>query len=1661
MRRTGVDRVEHVRAVRGWSLAVGVAMCAGLIGGLVSPVWASSGGGSHEVEVGSFALGDALEGTIGELDGSFGFTLQVAGLPLAWDSRAVAANPVAFGDGWSLGLATLRVSGGVWVVPASGEAYAMDAASPTGLAGYPRSDVRFEEAAPGALLPGGGAGPGQETAYAYVLHELGGVSTYFDSSGNPLARIMVGGERMEWQWEAGATGRLLSVRSADGAVTALDWSDPGRVVIVPGSNVTKPVEGSGVGGRWVVELDGGRVSAVIDPVGARTDIGYDRQGLVQRVATPSGAATVVEWQASPDGVARVDRVRLIDAETAAELSVRHWAMQGQVTPSGWPLEAEPNSARTGGASTAGGPAYETSLTDGKTRVTSSVDLDGRMTDRAVVVSSSAGERMMQAQAFEYPEGSGAPGGNTQPIAATTTYHDERGGTRSASETYAFDELNRMVSRTAIDGAVMRWAYDDEIATGRRLPVGLVVEETTTTADGLVTTTRSELSEDRSAVVVAEQWSGRTDRELVRTGRVETDVEQGFVTEERVYPGADPDAVPVVTRWSRQLDLVRGTKATVQTVAAGTAREVSSRSESSLVHGATLTETDEVGNTTSARYDDAGRQISVEDAAGRRVVHEYRTRQANGVNAITITDVTGVAVTETQDVVGRVVAKSDNIAPSGRAAEGYERVFETREYDTPGVERVIDAWGAVTTTEQDVFGRTKRVTLPNGVVQLGEYDDVAGTATSGLSTTGDLADAESATTSVLDATGQVTGTTGRRADGAEVPATSTAYDGFGREVRSTDGRRSTSTEYDAFGNPVAFNVQPAEGAAGAGVTAAREYDGFGVSVEKTLRSESESYSGQRRELDEFGRVTLQIDQRGSAERTAYTSDGLIAEIVSDTGQRLAYAYDPHTRDLVAARVSSPGTTDVVTAFRYDTAGRVSAVFDPADERGTAITYEHDDFGNVTRTVYPDGAEIRHEYDAHGRKTATIDTAENRTDYTSDEAGALVAAIQTDRAGTPVSGVRYGHDDYARVNLIERENGVRTEYTFTSAAEIQSEVTTAPDGVLSERTYAYAPTGTLSSRIDRTRGDTGALQATRTDYEYDAHDRLIRSELRHGDGPYGPVLTRTEYVPTIGGDLRSETVTTNPERADAVASTRRFEYSEVGELTAVITDGQRLEQTFDQHGNLLTATAGARYQYDAAGRPIEQTGADGVEVTTSYWADGSRREHRTATGSTAYYWDGATLLNEYHDPSTGEPGTASYLIGTTRHARSIRPEHQTSSTSYFGADRHGNITDLTDQAGAATIRYTYTDYGITTTIGDRSQPMPAGIGELGYNPYQYAGEYSSRDGTQLLGPRIYDPVQTRFLTQDEAPLANLYAFGDLNPITNVDPTGRASEEDARHIGLLIGGFIAAVVGSALFLTTPGGLFTAFGMIGFAVSTGDAVLAGLHIVEAYVEPATFDDQAIEIASWSFFTASILTGLGGVAGKFAKRVKATCTELLDCASGGAKSTSSSSRRSSSSGSDDDLLAKANTRDAPKRELDAKTAHMKVEQWNEWLSNIKVETFPNVVEQVGSPAVNAYLQRAKLSLVAARGVAANQLSTAGTFLQGVEHGAAEAIVVTEKWLRRTLKSARNNLQRAEDYLAGMVEAGHVAASTALPKVVAMRRQVAVLVSEDGVTSSPGLRRQF
>ena len=88
------------------------------------------------------------------------------------------------------------------------------------------------------------------------------------------------------------------------------------------------------------------------------------------------------------------------------------------------------------------------------------------------------------------------------------------------------------------------------------------------------------------------------------------------------------------------------------------------------------------------------------------------------------------------------------------------------------------------------------------------------------------------------------------------------------------------------------------------------------------------------------------------------------------------------------------------------------------------------------------------------------------------------------------------------------------------------------------------------------------------------------------------------------------------------------------------------------------------------------------------------------------------------------------------------------------------------------------------------------ELGFvllqNPFRFSAYYADFESDMCyLKARYYSPKYMRFISRDTYDLSNRYAYGDGNPITNIDPAGHMSL--GAWLGLGAGAIIAAAMGA----------------------------------------------------------------------------------------------------------------------------------------------------------------------------------------------------------------------------------------------------------------------------
>ena len=535
-----------------------------------------------------------------------------------------------------------------------------------------------------------------------------------------------------------------------------------------------------------------------------------------------------------------------------------------------------------------------------------------------------------------------------------------------------------------------------------------------------------------------------------------------------------------------------------------------------------------------------------------------------------------------------------------------------------VRKVVDGKGrdVVSFRYDKATGRATRVRDRLGNDRNFEYDG-AGHLVRETRRSADSSNVEPVRAFACDKAGNPVSVSQLDADGRAVRTVTVAYDGEGRPVRLTDGRREAKVVYTKWGRPA--SVTDAFGR-----TAAFEYDRWNRPVRAT-------------------------DADGVVTTCAYTPAGQVARMERRAGEELAQSVE----------------------VAYDGAGRPISY---TDQDGRAKRYARDAFGRVVKEIFPDATEAGYAYDGAGRLESVLDENGHRiqfgwdaqglasrttaagqiTDYVRDDYGLLKEVVSSqdgkadrtvkreyDKFDRPVKVVygpgevetfaydawgrlakhtrgkkaeTYAYDHFGRLSE-KSEDGVATSYAYDAWGLRTRRVTKDAEGkVVSEETRAYDKFGRLaeiasggksvayvydrSGRVARQVVDGRAIA-----FEYTKYGRLTAKTLLGADGKAAEV----RY--TYGKDGKIVARRAN-------GATQHYAYDTKGQLVAVTgEDGTVVERyAYDPAGNILEKEVGGKvtkYRYDGANQLVSSTAPDGTVTKYAYDAAGRMVKEGTKT------------------------------------------------------------------------------------------------------------------------------------------------------------------------------------------------------------------------------------------------------------------------------------------------------------------------------------------------------------------------------------------------------------------------------------------------------------------
>jgi len=302
----------------------------------------------------------------------------------------------------------------------------------------------------------------------------------------------------------------------------------------------------------------------------------------------------------------------------------------------------------------------------------------------------------------------------------------------------------------------------------------------------------------------------------------------------------------------------------------------------------------------------------------------------------------------------------------------------------------------------------------------------------------------------------------------------------------------------------------------------------------------------------------------------------------------------------------------------------------DSLGHSETFIHNTQGLLTEHHNPNGSIIRHQYDAVGRKVATIDACDNKIQYNYNHQGQLLAVIQADGGTTRFEYNRLGQ------RIVTRDAIGRTaKRHYDATGRLLSE--TGFDGRPSH--YQYNDAGQLTQKIDvngvthRYHWDRdGELLATQVG---DALTRFSHDRLGRVNATINPQGLVTEFIRDNKGQIiESKSYPQDNQDKPEEAISHYYQYDDAGRI---IRQRQQADLAGDHELSNDSEYIENIIDYDGLAQPRQQTFADGSWLKFFY--DKERNLNRIERS------DGAQYRIEY--TPTEQPRTLIGFDGREQH------------------------------------------------------------------------------------------------------------------------------------------------------------------------------------------------------------------------------------------------------------------------------------------------------------------------------------------------------------------------------------------------------------------------------
>jgi len=492
-----------------------------------------------------------------------------------------------------------------------------------------------------------------------------------------------------------------------------------------------------------------------------------------------------------------------------------------------------------------------------------------------------------------------------------------------------------------------------------------------------------------------------------------------------------------------------------------------------------------------------------------------------------------------------------------------------------------------------------------------------------------------------------------------------------------------------------------------------------------------------------------------------------------GRKLSFVYDVLNRQTKENWLNSSGNPIWTTTSTYDAAGQLTKISDPK----STINFAYDALGQMIKvnnggTPQVPFVTLDYTYDNNGNLTQVGDAISNQasgiTAYSYDSNNRVTQITNTGN-GVASKSVNMTYDALGRVTSLNRYSNLSGNQLVTTSDYIYdnlNRLTTLTHSNTNNQLANYGFVYDAAGRITQITDIDGV-----NNYSYDTTNQLTGADHTNPNNP-DESYTYDANGNRVSSSVNGNGYVTGANNRPKSDGTYNYQYDAEGNLISQtkIATGTKKEFQWDYRNRLVAVvdknalgveTQRVEFTYDAMNRRIAKT----VDITPLNAINDGVVTH--------FVYDRDHVVLEFVD-NDGTAGASQpvldkrYFYGTGVD-QILAQESAGGEVTWLLTDHLGTVRDLVDNGGNVVNHLQYDSYGNVVF-----ETFPAID-----TRYLFTGrEFDSETGLYYYRARYYDASVGRFISEDPIGFdggdANLSRYVLNNPLSNLDPFGRTSDE-----------------------------------------------------------------------------------------------------------------------------------------------------------------------------------------------------------------------------------------------------------------------------------------------